>query len=241
MTAAKALGVLQRCARRRRIGDGAQPRARPVGADILDVIKERSADQLVLRQADDQFAGRQAAAADLTGRARRSTPSSPSISPASPSRRASSPLAASPAYGVGDGSSARTTSRPGRLAWKGPMSRSCTTSIKARSVARMRPVGVRSPTRRGCRVGTAPDAACFRSTRAATATPPARCWATSRPGVIVSDRYAVYLYIDDTQRQLCLAHLLKDFIALGQRRGAAGRLSRQLTDCLTDTFAVSKK
>jgi Transposase IS66 family len=27
---------------------------------------------------------------------------------------------------------------------------------------------------------------------------------------IVSDRYAVYLFIDDSQRQLCLAHLLRE-------------------------------
>jgi transposase len=39
-------------------------------------------------------------------------------------------------------------------------------------------------------------------------------------GTIVSDRYAVYLFIDDSQRQLCLAHLLRDFTALGERAGA---------------------
>ncbi|MCA1681419.1 MAG: transposase, partial [Actinobacteria bacterium] len=43
-------------------------------------------------------------------------------------------------------------------------------------------------------------------------------------GVIVSDRYAVYLFIDDSRRQLCLAHVLRDFIALGERAGAPGRL-----------------
>jgi transposase len=60
-------------------------------------------------------------------------------------------------------------------------------------------------------------------------------------GVIVSDRYAVYLYIDDSQRQLCLAHLLRDFIALGERTGAPGRLGRELTDCLADVFSVLKQ
>lgn len=57
-------------------------------------------------------------------------------------------------------------------------------------------------------------------------------------GVIVSDRYAVYLYIDDTRRQLCLAHVLRDFIALAERAGAPGRLGRKLQRCLADTFKI---
>lgn len=57
-------------------------------------------------------------------------------------------------------------------------------------------------------------------------------------GVIVSDRYAVYLFIDDSRRQLCLAHVLRDFIALGERDGAAGRLGRKLTRELTAVFAT---
>ena len=57
-------------------------------------------------------------------------------------------------------------------------------------------------------------------------------------GTIVSDRYAVYLFIDDSQRQLCLAHLLRDFIALGERDGAPGRLGRKLGRELGDVFAT---
>ena len=57
-------------------------------------------------------------------------------------------------------------------------------------------------------------------------------------GVIVSDRYAVYLYIDDTQRQLCLAHVLRDFVALGERAGAPGRLGKRLQRCLADAFKI---
>ena len=57
-------------------------------------------------------------------------------------------------------------------------------------------------------------------------------------GVIVSDRYSVYLYIDDTQRQLCLAHVLRDFVALGERAGAPGRLGRKLQRCLADAFRI---
>ncbi len=57
-------------------------------------------------------------------------------------------------------------------------------------------------------------------------------------GTIVSDRYAVYLYIDDTQRQLCLAHVLRDFTALAERDGAPGRLGRQLKQTLADVFKI---
>lgn len=57
-------------------------------------------------------------------------------------------------------------------------------------------------------------------------------------GVIVSDRYAVYLFIDDGKRQLCLAHVLRDFIALGERGGAPGRLGRKLTRQLAAVFAA---
>ncbi len=57
-------------------------------------------------------------------------------------------------------------------------------------------------------------------------------------GVIVSDRYSVYLYIDAAKRQLCLAHILRDFVALGERAGAPGRLGRKLQRCLADVFTI---
>ena len=69
-------------------------------------------------------------------------------------------------------------------------------------------------------------------------TRPARFWANEPGGVIVSDRYAAYLYIDDTQRQLCLAHVLRDFVALAERAGAPGRLGRKLERCLAGAFKI---
>jgi transposase len=57
-------------------------------------------------------------------------------------------------------------------------------------------------------------------------------------GVIVTDRYAVYLFVDDTQRQMCLAHLARDLIALGERDGAPGRLGRTLASELGSVFGV---
>jgi transposase len=47
-------------------------------------------------------------------------------------------------------------------------------------------------------------------------------------GTVVSDRYAVYDYVDAAQRQVCWAHLLRDFNRIGQRAGQAGRIGRGL-------------
>ena len=46
--------------------------------------------------------------------------------------------------------------------------------------------------------------------------------------VVVSDRYAAYAYIDAGQRQVCWAHLLRDFTRIGDRAGIAGRIGRRL-------------
>ncbi len=59
-------------------------------------------------------------------------------------------------------------------------------------------------------------------------------------GTIVTDRYSVYLYIDDTKRQLCLAHVLRDFIALSERSGAPGRHGTALKRTLSDVFKTLK-
>ena len=47
-------------------------------------------------------------------------------------------------------------------------------------------------------------------------------------GVVVSDRYAAYAHIDAGRRQVCWAHLLRDFTRIAQRVGLAGRIGRRL-------------
>lgn len=47
-------------------------------------------------------------------------------------------------------------------------------------------------------------------------------------GILVSDRYAVYEYVDAGQRQVCWAHLLRDFTRIAQRGGSPGRIGRGL-------------
>lgn len=47
-------------------------------------------------------------------------------------------------------------------------------------------------------------------------------------GVVVSDRYVVYDYVDVLQRQICWAHLLRDMVRISQRAGQAGQIGRCL-------------
>lgn len=47
-------------------------------------------------------------------------------------------------------------------------------------------------------------------------------------GMIVSDRYAGYAWIDSSQRQVCWSHLLRDFARIGLRQGLPGRIGRRL-------------
>ena len=51
---------------------------------------------------------------------------------------------------------------------------------------------------------------------------------TEPSGIIVSDRYAAYAYIDAQQRQVCWAHLLRDFTRMAQRQGSVGRIGARL-------------
>ena len=47
-------------------------------------------------------------------------------------------------------------------------------------------------------------------------------------GILISDRYSSYTYIDDTYRQFCWAHLLRDFIKISERSGQSGLIGEQL-------------
>jgi transposase len=45
---------------------------------------------------------------------------------------------------------------------------------------------------------------------------------------VTTDRYAGYAFIDTGRRQVCWAHLLRDFNRIGQRQGLAGQIGRRL-------------
>jgi transposase len=51
---------------------------------------------------------------------------------------------------------------------------------------------------------------------------------TTPAGVIVSDRYSAYAHLAPESRQVCWAHLVRDFTRISQRRGVAGRVGRRL-------------
>ena len=47
-------------------------------------------------------------------------------------------------------------------------------------------------------------------------------------GVVVSDRYSSYTWIEVTQRQVCWAHLKRDFTAISQRKGVSKEIGEAL-------------
>lgn len=47
-------------------------------------------------------------------------------------------------------------------------------------------------------------------------------------GILVSDRYSAYTWVDAVRRQLCWAHLLRDFTKISERSGTAGQVGDQL-------------
>ena len=47
-------------------------------------------------------------------------------------------------------------------------------------------------------------------------------------GILVSDRYSAYTWVDAARRQWCWAHLLRDFTKISERSGVAGQVGEQL-------------
>ena len=47
-------------------------------------------------------------------------------------------------------------------------------------------------------------------------------------GIVVSDRYAVYDFVDPKQRQVCWSHVLRDVTRISERAGLAGQVGRGL-------------
>ena len=47
-------------------------------------------------------------------------------------------------------------------------------------------------------------------------------------GILVSDRYGAYAWVDARHRQLCWAPLLRGFTRMSERSGASGRIGDEL-------------
>jgi len=56
-------------------------------------------------------------------------------------------------------------------------------------------------------------------------------------GILVSDRYGAYAWVDQERRQLCWAHLLRDFTKMAQRSGASSRIGDELIATTQRMFA----
>jgi len=55
-------------------------------------------------------------------------------------------------------------------------------------------------------------------------------------GLVVSDRYAGYHFLDILQQQLCWAHLIRQLTEISERFGAAGKLGRALVKMAREVF-----
>ncbi len=57
-------------------------------------------------------------------------------------------------------------------------------------------------------------------------------------GIVGSDRWSGYTWVDPLRRQLCWAHLLRDFAAFVERGGEAARVGQALLDVSAQIFAL---
>ncbi|MGH9207505.1 MAG: IS66 family transposase [Acidimicrobiales bacterium] len=57
-------------------------------------------------------------------------------------------------------------------------------------------------------------------------------------GIVGSDRWSAYTWVDVTRRQLCWAHLLRDFTAFTERGGGSTRIGQALLDTTDEMFAL---
>jgi transposase len=60
-------------------------------------------------------------------------------------------------------------------------------------------------------------------------------------GVIVSDRYAAYAFVDPDKRQVCWAHLMRDFSRISQRDCKPGRIGHTLLGAAYLLFRYRKQ
>jgi transposase len=58
------------------------------------------------------------------------------------------------------------------------------------------------------------------------------------PGVVGTDRYGAYSWVDPRQRQLCWAHLKREFVAWSEREGAVAQLGQALLAHERQVFAL---
>jgi len=60
-------------------------------------------------------------------------------------------------------------------------------------------------------------------------------------GILISDRWPAYNWLAPTRRQLCWAHLIRDFFAISERSGESGEVGRGLGDHAHRMFGLWHK
>jgi len=60
-------------------------------------------------------------------------------------------------------------------------------------------------------------------------------------GILISDRYGVYAMIDPARRQICHAHLARNFAAHADRPGAPGRHATRIKALIDEVMAVDRR
>jgi transposase len=59
-------------------------------------------------------------------------------------------------------------------------------------------------------------------------------------GILVSDRYGVYAMLDPARRQICFAHLARNFIAHADRDGAPGRHGTRIKELIDQVMILDR-
>jgi len=60
-------------------------------------------------------------------------------------------------------------------------------------------------------------------------------------GVLTSDRWGAYNWVSQERRQLCWAHLIRDFVAIAERKGEARRIGKALLKAVRPAFRMWRK
>ena len=60
-------------------------------------------------------------------------------------------------------------------------------------------------------------------------------------GILISDRYGVFAMLDPARRQICLAHLARNFAAHADRPGAPGRHGTQIKALLNEVMVLDRQ
>jgi transposase len=89
-------------------------------------------------------------------------------------------------------------------------------------------------------LGAAALTACFRIDRHRSQAAAKELLGEDFGGIVVTDRYAAYHFLDILQQQLCWAHVIRQLVALSEGPGASGRRGEKLVAAARQVIAVHR-